>query len=305
MHCRTSCSYVQWLCFSQYTKGGHFRAACLALQIKYMSCHGWFHLYSLCRLWGTRLKPELQNEKFDWLDSIRLLQTCLFSLGRGWFRETVGKISHVGIISRYFSHFFSKVLWVLFSRGGNFSRRRPNREKHENYPNVSTLTVLVKLSDALSIALRIRFECYNSLSMFSYNALFYIALRHQTIYRTCSGHVVHVYWYWYGYSLRISAYCPIEFVAQRITRKRKDGLGVGLSPNIFPSCNYQLLCVPHNLTKSIEMNSTVAYTCQISCFSSGIVCICLFTKALSTKNGISYNRTVCTSVHINILKSKW
>ena len=38
----------------------------------------------------------------------------------GKFRENIGKTFCVGVISRYYSYFLHKGIWVLFSRGGNF-----------------------------------------------------------------------------------------------------------------------------------------------------------------------------------------
>ena len=50
------------------------------------------------------------------------------------------ELSHRGNFSQYFTYFLNKVLWVLFSCGGNF---RKNLSYRENYPHAKIFTLAV------------------------------------------------------------------------------------------------------------------------------------------------------------------
>ena len=61
----------------------------------------------------------------------------------GKFGENVCKTFHVGYISRCYSFFLQKGIWVLFSRGGNF------REEHKSVKNAKITTFTVPDSDGI------------------------------------------------------------------------------------------------------------------------------------------------------------
>ena len=74
-------------------------------------------------------------------DLIKNLNTCagnenfiptkVVIFAGGKFRENVGKTFHVGVISRNYSYFLHKCIWVSFSRGSNF-RKEDKSQKNAN-----------------------------------------------------------------------------------------------------------------------------------------------------------------------------